>query len=373
MAIYIRTSMKHFILRLSAVILSCVFTSCFRKDDSDFLHKEGNIKLLIDSDMVQSFDDGMALMMMFASDNVEVLGLTTVTGNTWSQQGLTYGIRQGEIAGGKNTKYIAGSRVPLREGRIETLNQEIDSNPGHDSEWRGAISFEEITDWRNYYIETYKETPKYSAYDMDASEFIAQQIIQNPGEVTILAIGPCTNIAKALKEYPDIAPLVKEIIYMGGAVYCEGNTTPYAELNVLYDPEAAAICMRSPFPRQTLVSLDVCNTVEMDRSIFFGIYNSIVSDSFKEVIRNQYYYQTYINQPTTKHLVWDLISAALVVDYDLITEYKDVLIDVDDNPSSSTYGKTFVSTDIRRQTVRVPLKIDTNRFWEVVESRLSKY
>lgn len=336
---------------------------------------EGNIgkAVLLDSDMVEAFDDGVAFMILLGSEDIEVKGLTTVTGNTWAQEALAYGIRIGELCGGKNLTCISGSQYPMREGRLDSFGDEVDANPGVDASYLGALSYREVTDWRAFYEQRYGRKPEIRPSSENASEFIARQILSAPGQVTILAIGPCTNIAKALDSYPGIASKAKEIIYMGGAVWCDGNTTPYAEMNFLYDPEAAAVCLRAPFPKQTLVSLDVCNTVRMDRQRFMGVYNSIHSEDIRELFRNNYTYLQFEENPSEPQYVWDLISAAIAIDSGIISEYRDVRLDVDDVPSSPTYGKVYETQSPSRQTVRVPLQIDQDKFWNTVTSRLSKY
>lgn len=345
-------------------------TSC---NNNETIDDSSAKKIIIVSDMVQSFDDGIAMMMAFASPNIEVLGVTTVTGNTWAQEGLAYAIRMGEIAGADQVSFIGGAQYPLRPDRLNTLVDEINANPGHDSDWKGAVSFKEITDWESHYQSVYKQSPVLVPSSEKSVEFIARQINSFPGKVSILAIGPCTSIAEALSLHPEIASKTKEIMYMGGALFCEGNTTPYAELNILYDPEAAGICLRAPFPKQTMVTLDVCNTVKMDSLSFFKIYDHLKSEKMKEVMRNQYYYNSFISDGKTTTLVWDLISAALLMDPDICTEFRNEKIDVDDNPSSNTYGMTYVTADQSRQTVKIPLHIDVDKFWTMVNSLMSKY
>ena len=347
-----------------------IFPACqrMRQDGSG-----GNKKsVLLDSDMVEAFDDGVAFMIMLGSDDMEVKGLTTVTGNVWAQKALAYGIRLGELCGGKNLTYISGAQYPMRPGRLDSFNAEVDANPGKDAEYRGALTYPVVNDWRAFYGQRYGRQPEIEPSYESAPEYIARQILSSPGKLTILVIGPCTNIAEALASHPEIASKAREIIYMGGAVWCEGNTTPYAEMNFLYDPEAAAACLRAPFPKQTIVSLDVCNTVRMDRKLFMDAYSSIHSEDIKELFRRDYTFQQFEEDPSATQLVWDLISVVIAIDSNIITEYKDARLDVDDVPASPTYGKVYETQSPSRQTVRVPLQIDQDKFWSIVTSRLSK-
>ncbi|MDO5320829.1 MAG: nucleoside hydrolase [Bacteroidia bacterium] len=362
----------HFCFKAIFLVLALAtafIVSCCRNGSSD----GKPISLLIDSDMVESFDDGIAFIMLSGTDAVHILGLTTVTTNVWSQESLAYGIRLGELCGMTDMHYIAGSRIPLREGRLDSIDKEIDANPGEDAEWRGASSYPEVLDWESFYVDRYGCKPAIRPVLTDASEYIAESVMSAPGTVTILAIGACTNIAKALVSHPEMASMAREIIYMGGAVFCPGNTTPYAEMNFLYDPEAAAICLRAPFPKQTVVSLDICNTVLMDRDRFLSIYDAISSQEIRSLISSNFPFPEFQSDPSSMQFVWDLISAAIVVNPSIITEYKDVRIDIDDNPDSPTYGKSFETEDQSREMVRVPVDIDRERFWDIIISGISVF
>lgn len=353
------------------LVVILLFPGCQKFQQDEF----GGYKktVLLDSDMVEAFDDGVAFMMLLGSDDIEIKGLTTVTGNVWAQEALSYGIRVGELCGGKDLTYIGGAQYPMRDGRLDSFKEEVDTNPGEDASYRGALSHPEVNDWRTFYEQRYGRQPEIRPSSEDASEYIARQILSSPGQLTILAIGPCTNIANALVSHPEIASKAREIIYMGGAVWCDGNTTPYAEMNFLYDPEAAAICLRAPFPKQTIVSLDVCNTLKMDRQHFMAVYQSVHSENLKELFRGNYAYQLFEEDPSATQQVWDLISVAIAIDSGIISEYKDVRLDVDDVPDSPTYGKVYETQSPSRQIVRVPLQINQGRFWDIITSRLSKY
>lgn len=107
-------------------------------------------KVIIDSDMVESFDDGIGYMLLAKNPHVDIVGITTVTGNTWSPEGLAYAVRLGELAHLSGTQYIQGAIEPLRPHRLDDLNGEIDANPGTDAYWRGAIGYPQINDWETF-------------------------------------------------------------------------------------------------------------------------------------------------------------------------------------------------------------------------------
>ncbi len=97
-----------------------------------------------------------------------------------------------------------------------------------------------------------------------AVNFIIETVKKYPREVTLLVIGPMTNIALAIRMSPEIVPLIKRIVFMAGAFEVPGNTTPAAEMNVWYDPEAARVVVRQPI-EQAFIPLDVTNTVPMTK------------------------------------------------------------------------------------------------------------
>lgn len=96
-------------------------------------------------------------------------------------------------------------------------------------------------------------------------DFLIEQIMSNPGEITLVAIGPLTNVAMALRLEPRIARNVREVVIMGGAIRHEGNTTPMAEFNTFVDPHAAHIVYHSGMPT-TLVPLDVTYQVVLSHA-----------------------------------------------------------------------------------------------------------
>ena len=114
---------------------------------------------------------------------------------------------------------------------------------------------------------THKPPSNRSALGISAAEFIIDQIKKFPGELTLAALGPLTNLAEALKAAPEIGGLVKEVVFMGGNAFCPGNATPAAEANILSDPLAADLVMGAKWPI-TMIGLDVTHKTLLTREIF---------------------------------------------------------------------------------------------------------
>lgn len=372
---YLYISFEKFSMKRHFFIISCflaIFTFYGCSDDNDEnSNSTKKSKVLIDTDMMEGFDDGVAMMLLLSAPDVDVVGVTTVSGNTWAQEGVAYGIRQMEICNAKNVPIIAGSEYPLREGRLSTLKDEVSSNPGNDSSWLGAANYERVDNWKNYYAVHYGEQPSISATSDDAADFIIRMLHTYPGELTLLAIGPCTNIAKAIMKEPGIERLAKEIVYMGGSYFTDGNTTPYAEFNAIYDPEAMAVCLRAPFAQQTIVSLDVCNTITMDKNRYDDMCSKIKNDKLLQIYHNCHHYSNFKENPNATSYIWDVVSAAVIIDKGIITSSKNVRVDVQDDPSMPEYGRTYVTEKDERQYAQVLTGVKTDRIWDLIYQSLN--
>ena len=112
-------------------------------------------KVLLDTDMVEMFDDGVALVMLANAPGIDLLGVTCVTGNSWVQEGVAYGLRQLEIEG-RDIPVVEGMRYPLRPQRHELFEMErAQFGMGHDA-WLGSIGRPEPTSWLEFYKKHYK-------------------------------------------------------------------------------------------------------------------------------------------------------------------------------------------------------------------------
>jgi purine nucleosidase len=177
---------------------------------------------LIDTDTAS--DDAVAIMMALSRPDVRVLGLTTLAGNVGLEQATRNALMTAEICG-SDVPVFAGAGGPL----TRTLQ---DAHWFHGRDGLGDHGY---------------PPPKRAPEREHGVDAIVRLVHAEPG-LTLVTLGPLTNIALALKRDPEIAGKIGRCVVMGGAPCCEGNVTPAAEYNIWVDPEAARAVFRSKLP-----------------------------------------------------------------------------------------------------------------------------
>ncbi|CAL9107930.1 unnamed protein product [Musa textilis] len=180
------------------------------------------MKVIIDTD--PGIDDSMAILMAFQNPEIEVLGLTTIFGNVFTEDATGNALLLCEIAGHPEVPVAEGSHEPLKGGKPRVADFV------HGSDGFGNI---------------FLPSPVGKKIEKSASEFLVDKISQYPGDVSILALGPLTNLALAIKRDSSFAKKVKKVVILGGSFFAAGNVSPAAEANIYGDPEAADIVFTS--------------------------------------------------------------------------------------------------------------------------------
>lgn len=330
-------------------------------------------KVILDSDMVEVFDDGIAMMMLAQAPNIDLLGVTVVVGNTWVNEGLAFGLRQLEVINA-NIPVYAGVREPLYPGRFETIKPERILF-GIGDVYVGAAGYDEPKSWQSVYFQKYGIEPKTKPQDMHAVNFIIEQVKKYPGEVSIVAIGTCTNIALVARMAPEVIPLIKQIIYMGGSFFKPGNTTPTAEFNWWMDPEAAKIAVRSPFVEQIIVGLDVCEKMPFRKDRYNHIIRLMKNEDLKTMMRRNFLNTLYMENADYVHYIWDVISAAIMIAPTLIQEDVTRYVDVN-SQFGFTYGQSIAFSNnqpIGTRQARIILTVDEERLWKMIEQYCANF
>lgn len=182
------------------------------------------IPLLIDTD--PGVDDALALLMAFADDRHDVVGLTIAAGNVGLQHTVRNALKLCEVAGREDVPVFAGCDAPLL-------------HPARDAAYVHG---------RDGFGDTGYAPPARAAEAEHAALAILRLSHAHAGRLLLVALGPLTNLALALKLDPTLPARVARLVVMGGAVTGHGNITPAAEFNIAFDPEAARIVFDA-FPR----------------------------------------------------------------------------------------------------------------------------
>lgn len=203
-------------------------------------------KLIIDTD--PGVDDAMAILYAAAHPELELIGLTSVFGNVPVAAATRNALWLAELA---------GQRIPVAQGAGAPLAQKIRPHPDfvHGVEGFGNLPPVE---------------PAARPDRRPAAEFLCDLAGRYPGEVTLCAIGPMTNLAAALALDPELPGKVAGVVAMGGALTCAGNVSADAEANFWNDPHAAAAVLAAGWP-VTLVGLDVTTQVRCSPADFAGL------------------------------------------------------------------------------------------------------
>ena len=190
-------------------------------------------KILIDCD--PGIDDAMAIFYALESPELQVVGLTTVFGNAHADVCTINALKLLEIADRADVPVAKGAEQPLA------------------MPYRGPVAFVHGSDGQG---NVFLPPPTTSPTSIDAAHFIVQAVLDSPGEITLVALGPLTNVAAAMQLEPALCAHLAEIVLMGGNAFRGGNASPAAEANILNDPEAADIVYGADCPI-TMAGLDV--------------------------------------------------------------------------------------------------------------------
>lgn len=295
-------------------------------------------RIIIDTDIGSDIDDAMALALAMRSPEIKLEGVTTVYGNVdlrakMAKKMLQFGKRE-------DVHVYAGINNPLLNNREIWM-------AGHEGE--GLLTEEEAIEYE----------------DKHAVDFIIETVMNNPGEITLVTIGPLTNIAASIIREPKVAQNLKEIIMMGGVTRF-GDTGPQMRLvehNIVCDPEAASVVFRSGAPI-VMVGLDVTLKVIITEEERRRLHetgdplNMALSRMMKRWFEYNNEQHTYMHDPLT---------VALVLDRSLVkTKKMKVHVEYDHRPQT---GQTLAML-ADDGNVDVCLDVEQGRFIELLLDRL---
>jgi inosine-uridine nucleoside N-ribohydrolase len=315
-------------------------------------------RVIIDTDFaLPPQDDGLALAFALNSPELDIVGITTVAGNYNLARANADVLRLLEIAARPDIPVYAGARRPLAHA---------------------------VDDYaRSHYGKWWSDDPappppggfaKLALQSGTAADFIARSLKSAPGEIEILALGPLTNVAEAIRRAPDAAKAIKHITIMGGALAAlpdgAGNATPTAEFNFWVDPEAARIVLRAGMPI-TLSPLNVSRKTALAKSAFERIAAS--ATPVAQLVASQMGPRYQRDADYNPHM-YDEVAAASLVDPSLV-KTRPMIVDVDDHHGidygASIGGDTPWPGAEGARRVEVQYDIDNGRFMALFVDRLS--
>lgn len=317
-------------------------------------------RIIFDTDSAVFNDDAAALAMLVGRpDVVDVLGVTVVAGNYPVPQGAEHMLHLLELVGADNIPLYLGAHSPLVNSPSKAALQE--------ARW-GPVSFKGAFDASDAVVPPHggrfaEARPRTTG----AVPFIIDTIEQYPHEVTLVAVGPMTNIALALRERPNLAPLVKRLVFMGGNARVPGNVTPAAEFNIWFDPEAAHAVLNTAIPQIVMFGLDVTNHAPLQRSVFDRI---VATDTPLTRLMRHDMGPRFESASTATYQVWDCITAAWLIDPSIVTRSERLPIAVD-TTFGPTYGGTSVGNTPTAPTLEVMLDLDVEKFFGLYEGLLT--
>jgi inosine-uridine nucleoside N-ribohydrolase len=317
------------------------------------------MRIIIDTDPAMGTlggdpEDCFAIMLALNSSEVSVDGITVVQGNVPAEKGYSNARHL--------LKLLDREDVPLRRGCTRPMNPER----------KTQISWLE----RRYGSKQITEMVEPAGGEADAVSFLIETVLASPGEITLVTIGPLTNVATAMERSPEFARALKGIVMMGGTAECAGNISPAAEFNYWQDPDAADIVFRSGADL-TMVGLDVCHQTHL--------YPKQVQDCARAGTElGQFVLEA--TAPWFKIMaggvgsgslhLYDSLAMAVAIDSSLVTlEESYVEIEVGSGPAqgmSISYHKPFQRMVFNRPetNARVALDVQAEVFAEIFRKRV---
>jgi purine nucleosidase len=326
-------------------------------------------KIIINEDCSGPGGSNMqTLALLVQSPQVEVLGITVVSGDQWRDEEVAHTLRLLEILGRTDIPVFRGAVYPLVRTREEAL------------EWQeqfGKVSYSGAWDPRWWHdaskVPALPEgAPSIKAADEDAVHFLIRTVHQYPHEVTVYEGGPMTNLAMAVSLDPEFAELAQELVFMGGSLNPQTDdpefaTNPRHEFNFWFDPEAAYAVLHAKWPKITCTPADISIKTRFSPAMVKRIEASGTPLAL--------YLARFYQPGDGNEYMWDELAAAAWLDPAVITKQETRYLSVDISHGAG-YGNTVMWTDADKpKSAGVPVAInvdlDKEKFYEMFVKLMS--
>ncbi len=301
--------------------------------------------ILLDTD--PGIDDALAILLALASPEVQLEAITTVSGNVDVNYTTRNALALLELAGHLEIPVARGCERPI-------LRQPVYAHHVHGPQGLGYLEL---------------PAPQLQPLTDHAVNVIIDRIMGAPGVITLVTIGPLTNIALAAHREPRITQYVHEVVIMGGALRVPGNTTPSAEFNIYADPHAAYVVFHAGWPIR-LVSLDTTTQVRLQREEVETLAQrgSPITSAIKQMV--DFYFDTFDANGFQMH---DPLCLAAAFQPDLLT-WEPAYVDVE-LQGTLTLGETvayFQRPDAPPPNMQAAVAVDAERFLQLFLGRIQE-
>lgn len=306
-------------------------------------------KVILDVDT--GIDDAIGIILAATAPEIELLGITTVSGNIDLESATRNTLRVLKLINRQDTVSVyKGSEKPL--SRDIRYAVEVHGQSGL------AGQLEDIP------VEHNETKPAWVFYNEMAA--------MNPGEITLIMTGPQTNLALALQKYPELRGRIKEVIVMGGAVKEKGNESPTAEFNIAIDPEAAEYVFSSGM-QVTMIGLDVTKKSLLKREHFEGLNPESPVAQFVMNVTKQYMDRFFIDNGIYGCAMHDPLAVTMGIQPGFVTTVP-YFVGVE-TKSQYCDGQTVCDFDNRwgkAPNVHVGMAVDSEGFIAFLIDRINK-
>jgi purine nucleosidase len=302
------------------------------------------------------------LALLIQSKNVDVLGITVVSGDQWRDEEVAHTLRLLEIMGRTEIPVMKGAAFPLVRTREETqLWQQRFGKVSYAGAWDDRWWHEPMV------VPALPEgKPAIQPATEDAAHFLVRMVHKYPHEVTIYEGGPMTNLAVAISLDPQFAELARELVFMGGSLNPQTSdpefvNNPRHEFNFWFDPEAAAIVLRAAWKKMVCTPTDI------------SIKTRLTAEMVKRIDASGtplgHYIARYSQPGQGNDYMWDELAAAAWIDPALITQKETRYMSVDLEHGAG-YGNTLTWLERDKpkfagQPVDIQLDLDKEKFYEM--------
>lgn len=303
-----------------------------------------------------------SMLALIQAPDVKVLGISMVTGNAWMAAETQHTLRLLELIGRRDIPVYEGAVHPLVRSRVRTLaEQKFEGQVAWLGAWGGDGTDPDAYPSDPNAPQSMPEgRPSIHARQEDAAHFLIDAVHAHPGQVTVYAAGPLTNLALAQRIDPTFAATAKALVFMGGSISpvtddAEFTTTPSHEFNVWFDPEAAHIVFNAPWKKITVTPVDIS-------------LQSWYSDDMQAAIAQSHSpaAQYLAQYDTERYYMWDEIAALAWLHPDVVSKTRTLYLDADLSHGPS-YGNTLAWTQQSKPEtagppVTVQMQLDRKAF-----------